>query len=91
MKKIFLIIVIILTLVSCGKIEETDWTKEYVNEIIECEGYDYYLYTSESGVGNVALTDAEDIKIITFYLDEGIVTYLVYHKGSDIDWEVYHD
>ena len=65
-----------------------DWTEEYVEEIVGCKGYEYYVYTSQNVRGRISLEEAEDVKIITFYLGEEIVTYLVYHKGNDIDWEV---
>ena len=73
-----------------------DWTKEYVNEIVECEGYELYVYTSVNADGVTTIPEACDIKVITFYLENDVVTYLVWHKdninhelGYDIDWEVH--
>lgn len=101
--KLLLLIIVLATMIVTPIIiikansTEYDWTKEYVNEIVKCEGYDFYVYTSVDADG-VVTTEAKDIKVITFYLENDVITYLVWHKddanqklGYDIDWELAYE
>jgi ABC-type uncharacterized transport system auxiliary subunit len=89
MKKLLLLILLLLTLASCRtKTEDNSIIDTYVNEIVECNGWERYAYTVQKVEGKFDLTDAEEVYAITFYTaDDEVITYLVWHKGSDVDWQ----